>query len=289
MIRLRTPAELAHAVTASRRTGRRIAFVPTMGYLHEGHLSLVDLARAHADFVVMSIYVNPLQFGPGEDLDRYPRDLERDAGLAADRGVDALYAPGDAEMYPAGAPATVIDAPGLASKLCGAFRPGHFPGVLTVVAKLFNQVRPDVAVFGSKDFQQLALVRRMVRDLDMDIAIVAAPIVREADGLALSSRNVYLSAAERADAVLLHRALADAQGLFDDGVTEPERLIAAATARLSSSPLIRTQYVQLVDPETLAGVDRARAGHVLALAAHLGPTRLIDNRTLTRAGGASPE
>jgi pantoate--beta-alanine ligase len=266
---------------AARRTGRRVALVPTMGFLHEGHLSLVDIARAHADFVVMSVYVNPLQFGPREDLERYPRDLERDARLAAERGVDALYTPADAEMYPGGPPATVIDAPGLTSRLCGAFRPGHFPGVLTVVAKLFHQAAPDVAVFGSKDFQQLVLVRRLVRDLDMGVEIVAGPIFREPDGLALSSRNVYLSEAERADARMLSRALADAQARFEAGVADPHGIIAAAAARLAAAPSIRPQYVELVDPGTLEAVSRAEPGHVLALAVMLGRTRLIDNLTLS--------
>lgn len=286
MIRADSLTGLRLAISAARRSGRRVALVPTMGFLHEGHLSLVDLARAHADFVVMSLYVNPLQFGPGEDLDRYPRALERDAALAAERGVDVLYAPGDAQMYPHGAPALTLDAPELTARLCGAFRPGHFQGVLVVVAKLFNQVRPDVAVFGRKDYQQLALVRRMVRDLDMGIEVLGGPIVREADGLAMSSRNVYLSPAERKDAPLLNRALEDADAALAAGDTGTAAIVEVARARLGTSSRIRPQYIELVDPETLAGVDRVVPGHVLALAVHLGSTRLLDNRAL---GGPAPD
>jgi pantoate--beta-alanine ligase len=285
VIRADSLTGLRLAISAARRSGRRVALVPTMGFLHEGHLSLVDLARAHADFVVLSLYVNPLQFGPGEDLDRYPRDLERDAALAAERGADVLYAPADAEMYPHGAPAVTLDAPALTGRLCGAFRPGHFQGVLVVVAKLFNQVRPDVAVFGRKDYQQLALVRRMARDLDMGIEVLGGPIIREADGLAMSSRNVYLGPAERKDAPLLNRALEDADAALAAGETDAAAIVAVARSRLASSSRIRPQYVELVDPDTLAGVDRAAPGHVLALAVHLGSTRLIDNRAL---GGAVP-
>lgn len=284
MIEADTLEELRLAVSAARRSGRRIGLVPTMGYLHEGHISLVDLARAHADFVVMSVYVNPLQFGPGEDFERYPRNLKRDAALARDHGVDVLYSPDDTGMYPDGEPAVRIEAPGLTDRLCGAWRPGHFEGVLTVVAKLFHQVGPDVAVFGSKDFQQLVLIRRMVRDLDMAIEVVGAPIVRESDGLALSSRNAYLSGKDRAAAALLNRALEDAQAAFAGGERDAAAIIEVARARLATSRRIRPQYVELVDPETLAPAPQAAAGHVLALAVLLGPTRLIDNRVLS--GGA---
>jgi pantoate--beta-alanine ligase len=285
VIRVDSLTGLRLAVSAAHRSGRRVALVPTMGFLHEGHLSLVELARAHADFVVMSIFVNPLQFGPGEDLERYPRDLERDAALAAERGVDALYTPADAQMYPNGAPAITIDAPDLTARLCGAFRPGHFQGVLVVVAKLFNQVQPDVAVFGRKDYQQLALVRRMVRDLDLGIEIVGGPIVREADGLAMSSRNVYLDAKQRKDAPLLNRALEEADAALAAGETDPAALLKVVRKRLAKSDRIRPQYIELVDADTLAAVDRAGPGNVLALAVHLGSTRLIDNRAL---GGPAP-
>jgi pantoate--beta-alanine ligase len=285
VIRVESLSALRLAISAARRSGRRVGLVPTMGFLHEGHLSLVDIARAHADFVVMSVYVNPLQFGPGEDLERYPRDLERDAVLAAERGVDALYTPADAQMYPTGPPSLTIDAPALTARLCGAFRPGHFQGVLVVVAKLINQVQPDVAVFGRKDYQQLALIRRMARDLDMGVEIVGGPIVREADGLALSSRNVYLEPKQRKDAPLLNRALEEADAALSAGETDPAALVKLVRKRLGKSDRIRTQYVELVDPETLAPVERAAPGHVLALAVHLGSTRLIDNRVL---GGAEP-
>jgi pantoate--beta-alanine ligase len=283
VIEVTTAVELRHALAAVRRSGRAIALVPTMGFLHEGHLSLADVARDHADFVVLSIYVNPLQFGPGEDLDRYPRDPRRDAALARERGVDALYLPDDAQMYPDGEPAVIIDAPDLTTRLCGAFRPGHFRGVLTVVAKLFNQVRPDAAVFGRKDFQQLALVSRMARDLDMGIEIVGAPIVRESDGLAMSSRNVFLGPAERADAALLNRALQEGQAAFTAGSREPADIVGAVTRRLATSANIRPQYVELVDARTLASARRAEPGQVLALAVLIGSTRLIDNHTLTAA------
>jgi pantoate--beta-alanine ligase len=193
-----TRAELQAALHAARARAHRIALVPTMGYLHEGHLTLADAARQHGDVVVMSIYVNPLQFGPSEDLARYPRDLERDAQLARARGVDIIFAPSDQEMYD-GRPAVTVHAAELSDRLCGKFRPGHFEGVLTVVAKLFNIVQPNVAVFGQKDFQQWVLIRRMVKDLSFDLEIVVAPIVREADGLALSSRNVYDQGRARPD------------------------------------------------------------------------------------------
>lgn len=285
MIEADTLEEMRLAVSAARRSGRRVGLVPTMGYLHEGHLSLVELARAHTDFVVMSVFVNPLQFGPGEDFERYPRDLERDAALARDRGVDALYSPAGSQMYPGGEPAVRIEAPGLTDRLCGAWRPGHFAGVLTVVAKLFHQVGPDVAVFGSKDFQQLVLIRRMVHDLDMGVEIVGGPIVRESDGLALSSRNTYLSGKDRAAAALLNRALLDAQAAFGSGETDAQAIVGVARNRLATSKRIQPQYVELVDPETLASVQQAAPGHVLALAALIGPTRLIDNRVLTTEAG----
>ncbi|HEX8359618.1 MAG TPA: pantoate--beta-alanine ligase, partial [Longimicrobium sp.] len=213
----RTRAEVRGAVREARAAGRTVALVPTMGYLHEGHLSLLDEARARADVVMMSIFVNPLQFGPAEDLDRYPRDLERDLELAATRGTDLVFAPGAAEMYPHGEPAVQVVPGPLAERLCGAARPGHFQGVLTVVAKLFGIFQPDVAVFGQKDFQQAALIRRMVDDLDIPVRVEVAPIVRERDGLAMSSRNVYLSGPERESALALSRGLGRARALYGAG------------------------------------------------------------------------
>ncbi len=278
-----TRAELRAAVAAARGRGARIGLVPTMGYLHEGHLALVDAARAAVapdGLVVMSLFVNPLQFGPGEDLERYPRDLPRDARLAAERGVDLLFAPTTEEMYPAGAPQVQVVPGTMADRLCGAFRPGHFQGVLTVVAKLFHLVQPDVAVFGRKDFQQAVLIRRMVRDLDFPIEIVAAPTVRERDGLALSSRNVYLSPPDRQAALALSRALGAARAAFAAGQREPAALLQAAQGVLASEPRVRVQYLELVDSETLEAVERVDAGSVLAVAAHVGPTRLIDNTAL---------
>jgi pantoate--beta-alanine ligase len=280
VITANTIAAVRAAVAEARRGGARVALVPTMGYLHEGHLSLLDAARRRGEVVVMSIFVNPLQFGAGEDLDRYPRDLERDAALAAGRGVDVLFVPATGEMYPAGEPVVRIVPGRLAERLDGAARPGHFEGVLTVVAKLLNIVQPDVAVFGQKDFQQSVLVRRMVADLDMPVEIVVAPIVREADGLALSSRNVYLGPEERVSARALSRALGAAQAAVRAGERASARLLAEMRAVLDAEPGVRPQYVELVDPETLEPVVTAAPGTVAAIAAFVGPTRLIDNLVL---------
>lgn len=248
-----------------------------MGYLHEGHLTLVDAARQHGDVVVMSIYVNPLQFGPAEDLARYPRDLERDAGMAREREVDLIFAPSDDEMYGGDAPAVTVHAVELANRLCGRFRPGHFEGVLTVVAKLFNIVEPDSAVFGQKDFQQHVLIRRMVQDLSYDIRIVVAPIMRERDGLAMSSRNIYLSPAERSAALTLSRALRVAQLRYRDGERSPAALIQAARQLLDAEAGIGLQYLELVDAASLETPARAADTNVMAIAALVGKTRLIDN------------
>jgi pantoate--beta-alanine ligase len=272
---------LQREVAAARTAGRRIALVPTMGYLHEGHLTLIDRAREVADVVVVSIFVNPLQFGPGEDFERYPRDIERDALLAEARGTDLLFVPPTEGLYPAGEPGVYVVAPRLADRLCGAYRPGHFQGVLTVVAKLFNIVRPDIAVFGRKDFQQLVLVRRMAADLDFAVAIVEGPIVREPDGLAMSSRNVYLSEDERRDATLLHAALEDAQRAFTAGERSADALIATAARRIEQGRHVQPQYIALVHPETLDPVQAARVGSVVALAGYVGKTRLIDNHALS--------
>lgn len=280
MKRVRTRAELSAAVAALRDAGLRTALVPTMGALHEGHLSLVDLARQHADRVIVSVFVNPLQFGPAEDFERYPRDLERDAAMAETRGTDVLFTPETAELYPYGEPGVYVTAPALAERLCGAHRPGHFQGVLTVVAKLLNLASPAVAVFGEKDFQQLALIRRMVRDLDFRVEIVGAPTVREDDGLARSSRNVYLSAEGRRDAVLIPAALRAAQHAFAAGERSAERLVAAARDVLVQGKLLRVQYVELVAADSLDPVSTARPGDVLALSAFVGSTRLIDNHAL---------
>lgn len=283
MQRVQTKAAVRQAVAAARAAGRRVALVPTMGYLHEGHLSLIDRARALADFVVVSVFVNPLQFGPAEDLDRYPRDLERDAALAEARGADLLFAPSVAEMYPAGAPWVAVVPEHGADVLCGAARPGHFRGVLTVVAKLFGIVTPDVAVFGQKDFQQAVLVRRMVDDLDMAVRIEIVPTVREADGLALSSRNVYLSPNEREQALSLSRGLERCRALFAAGEVDAETLRAALRNALAGAG-VQAEYAELVDPVTLEPLVRALPGAVCAVAARVGTTRLIDNVVLGTAG-----
>ena len=260
----------------AREAGQRIGLVPTMGYLHEGHLSLVREARRRCDRCVVSIFVNPLQFGPREDLDKYPRDLERDVALLGQVGVDVVYVPAVAAMYPEGFQ-TEVQVTEVTRGLCGALRPGHFRGVTTVVAKLFNTVKPHVAVFGEKDFQQLVTIRRMVADLDFDVEIIGAPIVREADGIAMSSRNAYLSAAERQAARCLSRALAAGRQLVERG----ERRVAAVcdTVRrtLAAEPLARVDYVELVDAATLRPVDEINGPTLLALAVFIGRTRLIDN------------
>jgi pantoate--beta-alanine ligase len=277
-----TKRGLQRALDAARAQGKRIAFVPTMGFLHEGHLTLIDHAKRHGDTVVMSIFVNPLQFGPKEDLATYPRDFQRDAGLAAGRGVDYLFAPSPAEMYGEGRPAVTVVATALSGKLEGHFRPGHFEGVLTVVAKLFNIVEPDAAVFGAKDFQQCALVRRMCSDLDFPIDIVIAPTIRESDGLAMSSRNVYLSPEDRQSAVLLSRALRAAQESYAQGERAPRALVEAARVILANDANVNLQYVELVDPHTLETPDAAQDDSVMSLAAVVGKTRLIDNMIMGR-------
>lgn len=279
MIVARTRAELGRGLSALRADGRTLGLVPTMGYLHEGHLSLVELARARAGAVAASIFVNPIQFGPGEDLDSYPRDPDRDLALLEARGTDLVFLPPVEEMYAGGPPEVTVDPGRGGTVLCGAFRPGHFRGVLTVVAKLFGLFRPDVAVFGRKDFQQLVLIERMTRELDLGVAVVGGPIVREPDGLAMSSRNRYLSPEERAAAPALQRGLADARDRFRRGQRRAARLIDAVQAA-ASAPSLRLQYAEVVDPRTLEPVDPAVPGAVLALAAFCGRTRLIDNATL---------
>jgi pantoate--beta-alanine ligase len=262
------------------RDGARIALVPTMGALHAGHLSLVEIARRHADKVVASVFVNPTQFDRADDFARYPRDLEHDGGLLATAGVDVVFAPDAAEIYPPGAQTTVM-VERLAEPLCGAHRPGHFRGVATVVLNLFHIVQPRVAVFGEKDYQQLAVIRRMVRDLHLDIDIVGAPIVREDDGLAMSSRNQRLDAAERAASLCLAHALDAVEARVAAGERDAAALVAAATAEIAREPRARADYVAIVDPDTLQPVTELSERALLALAVWLGTTRLIDNRVLT--------
>ena len=264
-----------------RRDGLRIAVVPTMGYLHSGHLSLLEAARARADIVILTIFVNPSQFGPAEDLASYPRDEPGDIARARTAGIDLAFCPDAQAMYPTGYQ-THVTVDELARPLCGVSRPHHFRGVATVVCKLFHITRPHLAVFGQKDYQQFVVVRQMVRDLDLGIDIVGMPIVREADGLAMSSRNVYLSPEERHQAVCLHHGLESAQKAFhDQGERDPAALLARAHEAITRAPLARIDYVELRDADTLAPVtstiDRPV---VLAMAVFFGKTRLIDNAVL---------
>lgn len=276
---LRDKASL-RAWRAKLTEGTRLGFVPTMGALHEGHKSLMAQARGAADIVIASIFVNPLQFGPNEDLSRYPRPLEADIDKLEAAGVDALFLPSVADMYPEGA-STLVEETLVSGPLCGATRPGHFRGVTTVVLKLFNLVQPHVAVFGQKDAQQCAVIERMVRDLDVPVEILRGPIVREADGLALSSRNVYLSAEDRAAAPLLHQSLRAVEAAYIGGEHDAEKLAGIGLAVLAQSDRIKVQYWEVRDPESLGAIARVGArGALLAVAAHLGTTRLIDNLLL---------
>jgi pantoate--beta-alanine ligase len=259
-----------------------VGFVPTMGYLHEGHLSLVRRARAENGSVAVSIFVNPTQFGPGEDFERYPRDLNRDLGLLDAGRVDAVFTPEVDEMYPAGA-STTVDVEAISGILEGASRPGHFRGVATVVCKLFHSVQPDRAYFGEKDYQQLKVIQRMVHDLRMGVEVVGCPTIREPDGLAMSSRNVYLRPPERRAAAALSQALVQAERLCKDGVADASKLQAEVQAKLDEEPLIRTDYVAVVHPQTLLPLETpASAGAVICLAVWIGRTRLIDNIYLGR-------
>jgi pantoate--beta-alanine ligase len=260
----------------ARHEGKRLGFVPTMGALHEGHLSLVRAAKAECDAAAVSIFVNPLQFGPNEDLAKYPRSFERDAEMLENEGVDVLFAPTLEEMYPAGA-VTHVTVEGLSEKLCGRSRPGHFRGVTTVVAKLFNIVEPDLAFFGQKDAAQATIIRRMVRDLNLPVEVVVCPIVREPDGLAMSSRNAYLSPQERRSALVLNRSLAHVKNRFDQGERNPANLTEAGKQALAQEPAVRLDYFEIVDPATLDPVEKLTSPALVAIAAFVGNTRLIDN------------
>ncbi|MDR0993825.1 MAG: pantoate--beta-alanine ligase [Verrucomicrobiota bacterium] len=275
------PSDMQQTALLLREKGRRLALVPTMGNLHEGHLSLIRLGRQHADVVVVSDFVNPLQFGPNEDYDAYPRTFSEDVRLAQQEKVDILFHPSVEQMYPEDSSLLVSES-ALSHALCGASRPGHFDGVCTVVAKLFHMVLPHVAVFGEKDAQQLRIIRRMVRNLWFPIEIIGASTSREADGLARSSRNQYLSASERSQARALHQALEEARTLFLAGERSPSLLIASMRAVLErAAPDAQADYIAIVDDETLRPVTEAIAGRVLlALAVRLGKTRLIDNIVL---------
>jgi pantoate--beta-alanine ligase len=271
------------ASRAVRREGRRLGFVPTMGALHEGHLSLVRAAKTACDVVAASIFVNPTQFGPNEDLVKYPRSFDRDCELLEREGVELLFAPSVEEMYPAGA-VTWVTVGGLSERLDGRSRPGHFRGVTTVVAKLFNIVEPDAAFLGQKDAAQVAIIRRMVRDLDLPVEIVVGPIVREADGLAMSSRNAYLDPEQRKRALVLHRSLMQVQRLAEDGERDAAKLLAAGRAEFAGEAAVRLDYFEIVDPDTLDSVEDVAGGALVAVAAVVGSTRLIDNVVLEKIG-----
>lgn len=269
-------SEMQRRCLEARKSGRTIAFVPTMGFLHDGHASLLREGRRRGDLLALSIFINPTQFGANEDLDRYPRDLERDLAIARDAGVDLVWTPTPGQVYPEGY-ATYVNVEGLTEVLCGASRPGHFRGVTTVVCKLFNVVQPDVALFGAKDFQQLAVIRRMVADLNLPVEIVGMPIVREADGLAMSSRNVYLSPAERLQALTLSQALAAARHSVAAGVRDSATILAGIRELFAKCPDARIDYLQICHQATLREQTGVDDDSVLLLAVFVGKTRLIDN------------
>jgi len=270
---------MGSACREARGGGKRLGFVPTMGALHEGHLSLVRAAKASCDFVAASIFVNPTQFGPNEDLAKYPRDFERDRELLEKDDVDLLFAPTVEEMYPAGA-VTWVTVEELSGRLDGRSRPGHFRGVTTVVAKLFHIVEPHAAFFGQKDAAQVAIIRRMVRDLSFPVEIVACPIVRESDGLAMSSRNAYLDPLQRSQAVALYRSLMRVKKLWETGERDGAKLVAAGRAEVAEAESVRLDYFEIVDAESLEPVQSVTAGALAAVAAYVGATRLIDNLVL---------
>jgi len=294
----KTVSEMRPVCRAANREDRRLGFVPTMGALHEGHLSLVRAAKTQADVVAVSIFVNPSQFGPNEDFSKYPRMFERDCDLLKKEGVDLLFAPSVEEMYPGGI-VTWVTVEGLSDKLCGGSRPGHFRGVTTVLAKLFNIVEPDLAFFGQKDAAQVAIIRRMVRDLHFPVQIVGCPIVRESDGLAMSSRNAYLDPQQRRSALALHRALLEIERAFGRGEQDPETLISAAKQVILQESAVRLDYLEIVDPDSLEPISQTAWGQppsavrpsaarpsrsaLVAIAAFVGTTRLIDNVVLNLA------
>ena len=277
---LETIEQMRSACKAAKQGGKRLGFVPTMGALHEGHLSLVRAARARCDVVAASIFVNPTQFGPGEDFSKYPRSFERDRELLEKEGVELLFAPSVEEMYPCGA-VTFVSVEGLSERLCGKSRPGHFRGVTTVVSKLFHITQPDFAFFGQKDAAQVAIIRRMVLDLNLGVEIDVCPIVREADGLAMSSRNAYLSPQQRTSALVLLRSLAQVKKLFEQGERCTAKLGAAGRQVFAEEPAVRLDYFEIENPETLGPVEHISDPVLVAVAAFVGGTRLIDNIVLT--------
>lgn len=271
-----TVKDIREQVNKWKKEGLTIGFVPTMGYLHEGHRSLIEAARANNNKVVVSIFVNPMQFAPTEDLESYPRDLEKDAKLCEEVGVDLLFHPEPSEMYTDGF-CSYVDMNGLTTELCGRTRPIHFRGVQTVVLKLFNIVKPDRAYFGQKDAQQLAVIKRMVTDLNVDVEVIGCPIIREADGLAKSSRNTYLSSEERKAALILSKSLKLGYELIKNGETDSKAVIKAISDSISTEPLAKIDYVDVVDFGTITPVDKIGKSVLVAIAVYIGKTRLIDN------------
>ena len=274
-----TVREMKAHVRAVKQRGETICLVPTMGYLHKGHLDLMREGKMLADHLMISIFVNPTQFGPTEDLSKYPRDFDRDRMLSEEVGVECIFFPSPEEMYPAGY-ATYVNVEGITGTLCGESRPTHFRGVTTVVAKLFNICEPDVSVFGQKDYQQLTVIRRMVKDLDMNVRVVAHPTVREDDGLAMSSRNKYLSSEQRTNALVLSKALNTARDLVKKGEREASKIRQIAVDMIASTPGAVIDYVEIVHPDTLQCIDVIDDRAVMALAVKIGATRLIDNTEL---------
>ncbi|MEA1926763.1 MAG: pantoate--beta-alanine ligase [Candidatus Auribacterota bacterium] len=273
---INSPEKMQRKALSLKQKGRSISCVPTMGFLHEGHLSLIRAARSAADILVVTIFVNPAQFSPTEDLSTYPRDLERDLILCEKEGVDIVFNPGTADIYPEGY-STYIEETDLSNGLCGAARPGHFRGVTTVVSKIFNIVQPDSAFFGRKDYQQLSVIRKMVKDLNIPVRIVGCPIVREEDGLAMSSRNKNLNPEQREEALCLHRALLKAEELFKEGENDATMIRASMEEIVEKEPSTRIDYIEIRDGKTLELTDRVGEGILIALAVFIGKTRLIDN------------
>ncbi len=271
--------EIREAVKVIKAKGGNVGFVPTMGYLHQGHLSLIKKAKEENDFVIVSIFVNPIQFGPNEDLEKYPRDIERDTKLAVEAGCDLIFNPEVSEMFPKPLK-TGVQVDGLTERLCGKKRPGHFKGVTTIVSKLFNIVAPDRAYFGQKDAQQVAVIKRMVEDLNFDLEIKVCPIIREEDGLAMSSRNVYLNPEERKEALALSKSLQLAEKLISQGEKKVGKVISKMKEFIESHPLCEVDYIEILDFENLEEIEKIEGTILIGIAVKLGQTRLIDNKIL---------
>lgn len=288
MLITKTIAATRQAIAHARTQNRKIGFVPTMGYLHEGHLRLIDIAKEHSDFIVVSIFVNPTQFGPHEGFAAYPRDFERDSKLCEARGADLIFAPEVSEMYPEQSRIT-FQIEKLADRLCGARRPGHFNGVALVVSKLFNIVQPDVAVFGQKDAQQLIIIQRLVQDLNSPVKIIAAPTVREPDGLAMSSRNVYLNPEQRVQSTVLYKSLQKAKALIESGERNAQRVIAEMRKLIATANELKVDYIEIVRVQDLQPVEKLDGQILIALAVYFGKARLIDSMVLDAKDGQVQE